>query len=135
MEHNMKKKQKSFGFSLIEIVVVIGILCLLLAGAFYVGLPQYDNYLLSSERRFLTEAFLESRARSFVHNTPFVVGIWSSGYCIQDALFVCTTPSHILPANMTLQSFKFATSTKIILHGSIQSTEINLDQYGFVDGQ
>jgi prepilin-type N-terminal cleavage/methylation domain-containing protein len=133
--------KNSNGFSLIEILVVMGILSLLVAGVFFIGLPEYNRYLISSEREYLVDALLESRARSMVGGTPFVVSTWSNGYCLKNTSNLCIGPVHNLPSNMLLTSINFATSTKIIisiaggLSNEALKTEINIDQYGFIDGR
>lgn len=132
--------KNSDGFSLIEIIVVMGILSLLVTGAFFIGFPEYDRYVISSEREYLVDALLESRARSFVSGQTFVVSTWSNGYCIKDGSGLCVGLVHGLPSNIVLTSFDLATSTKIVLDlgsnatSSVFRTEINIDQYGFIDG-
>lgn len=121
--------------------MVMGILSLLIAGAFFIGFPEYDRYILSSERDYLIDTFLESRARSLASGSIFVVSTWSNGYCLKDSSDLCVVPAHDLPKNMILTSVDLATSTKIILSfsnggsESVLQTEINIDQYGYVDGQ
>jgi len=130
--------KNSNGFSLIEIVVVMGILSLLVAGAFFIGFPEYDRYAIYSERDYLMDMLLESRARSLVSDKTFVVSTWSNGYCIKDISGLCVSPAHDLPSNMTLESISLATSTKIIITfaggapGSVPRAEINIDQNGFI---
>jgi prepilin-type N-terminal cleavage/methylation domain-containing protein len=125
--------KKSNGFSLIEILVVIGILSLLITSTFFIGFPEYNRYIISSEREYLVDTLLESRARSLVGSTEFIVSITSHGYCIQDISNLCVTPFHELPPNMTLMNIDFATSTKIIIAlENILKAEINIDQNGFI---
>lgn len=132
---------KTNGFSLIEIIVVMGILSLLATSAFFVGLPEYNRYIISSERDLLVDALLESRARSFAAGTQFAVNIFSNGYCIKDSSNLCVVPFHNLPTGMVLTSVDLATSTKMALaftdSGSegVLKVEINIDQNGFIDGQ
>jgi prepilin-type N-terminal cleavage/methylation domain-containing protein len=126
--------KSSNGFSLIEIIVVMGILSLLIASAFFIGFPEYNRYLISSEHEYLVDALLESRARSLVGGAQFTVATWSNGYCLQDISTLCIMPFHNLPSNMVLTSIDFATSTKIrigFFESSIQ-TEINIDEYGSI---
>jgi hypothetical protein len=84
---------------------------------------------------------LESRARAIAAGTPFFVSTWSNGYCIKDSSGLCVVPAHDLPTNMTLTKVDFASSTEITLaftDDAPQSTlraEINIDQYGFIDGE
>jgi prepilin-type N-terminal cleavage/methylation domain-containing protein len=133
--------KNSNGFSLIEIVVVMGILSLLVTGAFFIGFPEYNRYVISSEHEYLVDTLLESQARSLVSGTHFVVSTWSNGYCIQDISNLCVVPVHNLPRNMVLASVNFATSTKIILTftdsppENFLKMEINIDQNGFILGR
>lgn len=127
--------QNSNGFSLVEIVVVISILSLLVTSVFFVGFPEYNRYLIYSERDYFIDTFLESRARLLVSGTTFVVSTWSDGYCIKDISGLCVGPVHNLPSSMTLTSMNFATSTKMIISGNSIQVEINIDQNGFIDGR
>lgn len=133
--------KKNFGFSLIEIVVVMGVLSLLIVGAFFIGFPEYDRYVIFSEREYLADTFLESRARTLASGSSFIVSTWSDGYCIKDVSDLCVTPIHNLPSNMTLTSIDLATSTKITIafSGSVPEKtlkiEINVDQHGLVFDQ
>lgn len=128
------------GFSLIEIVVVVGILSLLISTAFFIGFPEYDRYVLYCERDYLVDTLLEARAKSFVGGTELGLSVWSNGYCIKDYLGLCITPVHDLPANTVLTRVDFATSTKFVLAftsnapESLLRIEINTDQYGFIYG-
>ena len=125
---------KACGFSLIEVVVVLGILSAMVVCTFFIGFPEYNRYLIYLERQYLVDTLLESRTRSSVGDNSFVVLTWTSGYCIQDLSNLCVVPAHSLPVNTTLEEFNFATSTKFVLKNTIQ-VEVNVDQYGFVDGQ
>lgn len=128
--------KKSLGFSLIEIVVVVGILSALMSGAFFIGLPEYNRYVFTTERQYLVDALLESRARSLASGESFNVSIWPNGYCIQDSSGQCIVPFHSLPSNMFLIRNVFATSTVMVLSlDGIQSSEIIIDQNGFIDKQ
>lgn len=126
------------GFSLIEILVVIGILSLLITGAFFIGFPEYKKYLIYSERDYLIDTLLESRARSLVGGVSFTVGVWSNGYCIKDVSNLCVVPFHNLPPNMVLINTNFATSTKMTITfsdipaDSALKAEINIDQHGSI---
>lgn len=136
-----KNMKNHIGFSLIEIIVVISILSLLITGAVFVGFPEYNRYLISSERDYLVDMLLESRARSMVGESLFVVGTWSNGYCIMDSSGLCVVPVHDLPANMSLISLVSATSTKMIIafsdvgSGSAPNEEIIIDRNGFINGK
>lgn len=135
------------GFSLIEIIVVTGLLSVLVTSAFFIGLPEYNRYILSAEREYLIDTLLESRARALVSGSFFVVSIWSNGYCIKDVSSLCVVPIHDLPANIVLTSIDSSTSTKMLLAftDDVSKTvtdntkvnalvaEINIDKYGFID--
>jgi len=129
------------GFSLVEVLVAMGILSLLITGAFFVGFPEYNRYVISSEREYLVDALLESRARSFASSSVFFVSVSPNGYCIQDSSGLCVVPFHNLPANMTLTSTNFATSTEMIISfvgidpKNLPNAEIIIDQNGFIDGR
>ncbi|HAO64531.1 TPA: hypothetical protein DCQ44_00950 [Candidatus Taylorbacteria bacterium] len=128
--------KKNGGFSLIEIVVVMGILSLLIAGAFFIGFPEYNRYIISSEREGLVDALLEARTRIFVEDQKFVVSTTSNSYCIKDPQDLCISLAHSLPANLILKTITLATSTKMILSFSEGlATEIIIDQNGYIDGR
>ena len=100
----MKFMKNQNGFSLIEVVVVTGMLSLLVAGAFMIGLPEYNNYILSSEREYLSDTLQEAKVRSFASGGTFVVSAWTGGYCIKDISDLCVVPVHNLPLNMIVSS-------------------------------
>ena len=128
--------KKYRGFSLIEIVVFVGILSTIITCALLIGFPEYNRYILSSEKDYLVDTLLESRTRSLVSDKLFEVSTWSNGYCIKDVSGLCVTPVHELPSGMSLDGVYLATSTKMILSlENILKTEINIDQNGFIDGQ
>ncbi len=133
---NMNVLKFSNGFTLIEVLVSLAILSMIAISAVYIGFPEYDRYLMNSEREYLTDALIESRARTLVSGSEYFVNIWSNGYCIKDDSDLCVVPAHDLPVNFTISSFDLATSTKIVIStsGGI-SSEINLDQNGFIDGR
>jgi prepilin-type N-terminal cleavage/methylation domain-containing protein len=135
----LNKNMKEFGgFTLVEVLVVMGILSLLVASALFIGFPEYNRHIIYSERDYLVDTFLESRARSLVSNESFFVSVWSNGYCIKDVLGLCVDPVHNLPSNMMLISTSLPTSTKIVIAfataslESVLRAEINIDQNGFV---
>lgn len=68
----MARDKKNRGFSLIEIVVVLGILSVLVSGAFFIGFPEYDRYIISSERDYLADTLLENRARTLANDEIFI---------------------------------------------------------------
>lgn len=127
---------KNNGFSLIEIIVVVGVLSLLIVGAVFLGFPEYKRYIISAEREYLVDALLESRARSLTSNTIFTVKTWTNGYCIQDDSNLCVVPFHNLPENISLKNQDLGTSTSIslTLENSI-NTEVIIDQNGLINGR
>jgi len=132
---NKKNAQKT-GFSLMEMIVVVGILSLLIAGAFVMGFPEYNRYLIASEREYLIDTLLESRARSLTSNAVFAVKTWPNGYCIQDISNLCVVPFHNLPENISLKNQDLGTSTALYLtlEDSLK-TEIIIDQNGLINGR
>jgi type II secretory pathway pseudopilin PulG len=130
--------EKNRAFSLIEVVLTVGIISALMASVLLIGIPEYNRYVIYSERQYLVDEILESRARSLASGGIFNVSTWTNGYCIQDLSGLCIDPIHNLPPNVMLTSTNFATSTKLIIAFSDLSenglqAEINVDQYGFIE--
>jgi len=127
---------KKTGFSLIEIIVVVGILSLLIASAFVIGFPEYNRYVIASEREYLIDTLLESRARSLTSNAMFAVKTWSNGYCIQDISNLCVVPFHNLPENIYLKNQDLGTSTiiSLTLEDSLNA-DVVIDQNGLINGR
>ena len=58
------------GFSLIELVVFIGIFVSLFYAAFSIGLPEYNRYVLDQEKQTLVDELLDSRSLALAAGTP-----------------------------------------------------------------
>ena len=126
--------KKYSGFSLIEIVVVVGILSMLLISTYFIGLPEYSRFVISTEKDYLADALLESRTKSLAGDESLTLAIWPTGYCIQNTSNVCVMPFHNLPVNMALKKNKLATTTQYVIEDGVQ-TEIITEKYGYIDGR
>jgi prepilin-type N-terminal cleavage/methylation domain-containing protein len=85
----LKFYKNNSGFTLIEILVFLAIFGILLCVALFIGLPQYNTYVVSIEKQYLVDALLESRVKSLTGEGSFVVATLSNGYCIQDETHFC----------------------------------------------
>ena len=139
-------------FSLIEVMVFVGIFAVLIKSAFLIGLPEYKHYVLGAEKKFLVDTLLESRSQALATGKSYGVKIWDSGYCTVDSLetILCLSQPYRLPVQMSVVGLSQgvflgqglflttelnASSTIVKINYDGQTDEINIDQNGFIDGR
>ena len=161
MKRNLFQKNNFWrrGFSLIEIVVAVGVLGALLSATFLIGLPQYDRYALDFERQSLVDVLLDCRSRALSGADKNGIKIWSDGYCTingndsdsSSSTSLCVGEKYDLPTGVLLTSRDgfsqgffsaqglFSTSTILTLEftqaSSTLNYQIDLDSDGFIDGR
>jgi len=120
-----KKISHKCGFSLIEIIVMLGIFVALIQGAFFIGVPEYKRYVFDAEKNFYVDALLECRSQAMSSGQNCAVqglvpGL-ADGFFSADGLF----------STSDLDS----TSTVVKISDGVNNDEISIDQNGFIDGR
>ena len=106
------------GFSLIEVVMVIGIISSIIPAAYVIGLPEYDRYISRSQKEAFVDQLFDARFSAIIKD---------------EDIDVLNTDSRIVGKFSGQGSFTSSTtSTTTVL--KIGEYEIKIDEFGLVDG-
>ena len=101
---------KKRAFSLIEVVVVLGIIAALVPAAYTIGLPEYDRYISRLKKEAFGDGLLDDRARAIATGKNVAVhddgGNFIGTFSAQGKLTASTTNEY----------------------------KVNIDENGFIDG-
>ena len=145
----IKKRQSQAGFTLIEIIICLGILAVLISLGLFMNVDTYKSYTLSFERDTLVGALERARAESLnnmfemPHGIHFESGVYTlfkgDSYNFEDSYnekfsygpsMVITSPEDIIFEQ--LSGKPYASST-IILRSGVRNFFITINDAGTIN--
>lgn len=114
------------GFTLVELLVVVGITTTLLGSALFMGIDSYKRYAFHAEQQVVVSVLEKARSRSLNNIQQSAHGVCFKGshYVIfQDACVANGPANEYIPANMFIaRQSHFDTLFPTILFGQVTAT-------------
>lgn len=114
------------GFTLVELLVVVGITTILLGSALFMGIDSYKRYAFHAEQQLVVSVLEKARSRSInnIQQSSHGVCFQGSNYVIFRAVCVANDPANeYIPANTFIaRQSHFDTLFPTILFGQVTAT-------------
>ncbi len=116
------------GFTLVELLVVIGITTILLGSALFIGMDSYKRYVFHAEQQILVSVLEKARSRALnnIHNSAHGVCFQGSQYVIFRNACVVNDPTneYVTANNFIAKKSHFDTLFPIVLFEQLTATSV-----------